>query len=222
MVYLIGEPEKLAIGESLGIVAFISLSGFVPYAWKNQVHWRSILFFGLPGIGGTWLGAWLSQFISGKLQLIIFGVVMVVAAAMMFLKKQQLEDKSKKQKHAFWKIILEGLFVGVLTGTVGVGGGFLIVPALVLFGGLSMYLAVGTSLGLITMNSIIGLISYVDILGEMEIYIDWKLVIIFGLIGTLGAYTGKVAASWVPQKMLRKIFAFFLIAMGGYMMYSNF
>lgn len=222
LVYLIGEPEKLAIGESLGIVAIISLSGFIPYAWKNQVHWRSILFFGLPGIAGTWLGAWLSQFISGKLQLIIFGVVMVVAAAMMFLKKQQLEDKSKKQKHAFWKIILEGLFVGVLTGMVGVGGGFLIVPALVLLGGLSMYLAVGTSLGLITMNSVIGLASYVDILGDMEMYIDWKLVIIFGLIGTLGAYSGKVAASWVPQQMLRKIFAFFLIAMGGYMVYSNF
>jgi len=222
LVYLIGEPEKLAIGESLGIVAIISLSGFIPYTWKNQVHWRSILFFGLPGIGGTWLGAWLSQFISGKLQLIIFGVVMVAAAAMMFLKKQQLEDKSKKQKHAFWKIILEGLFVGVLTGMVGVGGGFLIVPALVLLGGLSMYLAVGTSLGLITMNSVIGLVSYVGILGDMEMYIDWKLVIIFGLIGTLGAYSGKIAASWVPQQTLRKVFAFFLIAMGGYMMYSNF
>ena len=221
LVYLVGEPEKLAIGESLGIVAIISLSGFIPYAWKNQVHWRSIFFFGLPGIGGTWIGAWSSQFISGQLQLTVFGIVMVVAAVMMFLKKKSLEDSSKRSKHAFWKIILEGLFVGVLTGMVGVGGGFLIVPALVLLGGLSMYLAVGTSLGLITMNSVIGFISYVSILGEMDVYIDWMLVLVFGLIGTLGAYSGKIAATWVPQQTLRKVFAIFLVAMGGYMMYAN-
>jgi len=221
LVYLIGEPEKLAIGESLGIVALISLSGFIPYAWKNQVHWRSILFFGIPGIGGTWLGAWLSQFISGKVQLIIFGVVMLVAALLMFLKKRTPQLKQSKKKHAFWKIILEGSFVGILTGTVGIGGGFLIVPALVLLGGLSMYLAVGTSLGLISINSIVGLLSYTDILADLDMHMNWSLIGIFGLIGTLGAYTGKTVGRKFPQEQLRKIFAVFLVGMGIYMMYAN-
>jgi len=222
LVYLIGEPEKLAIGESLGIVALISLSGFIPYMWKNQVHWRSIFFFGVPGIGGTWLGAWMSQFISGKTQLVIFGVVMLVAAVLMLFKGKAMSKQDRPKKHAFWKIILEGLFVGILTGTVGIGGGFLIVPALVLLGGLSMYLAVGTSLGLITINSIVGLISYADILAGMNMQMNWSLIGIFGLIGTLGAYSGKTVGSRFPQKKLRKIFAFFLLAMGTYMMYTNF
>lgn len=224
LVYLIDEPEKLAIGESLGIVALISLSGFIPYVWKNQVHWRSIFFFGVPGIGGTWLGAWMSQFISGKAQLIIFSVVMLVAAILMLFKEKAM-GKGKQgppQKHAIWKIILEGLFVGILTGTIGIGGGFLIVPALVLLGGLSMYLAVGTSLGLITINSLVGLISYTDILAGMNMQMNWSLIGIFGLIGTLGAYSGKTVGSRFPQKKLRKIFAIFLLAMGTYMMTTNF
>ena len=221
LVYLIGEPEKLAIGESLGIVALISLSGFIPYMWKNQVHWRSIFFFGIPGIGGTWLGAWMSQFISGKVQLLIFGIVMLVAAVLMLFKEKALGKKGPPEKHAFWKIILEGLFVGILTGTVGIGGGFLIVPALVLFGGLSMYLAVGTSLGLITINSVVGLISYADILAGMNMQMNWSLIGIFGLIGTLGAYSGKTVGARFPQEKLRKIFAIFLLGMGIYMMVVN-
>ena len=163
----------------------------------------------------------MSQFISGKVQLLIFGIVMLVAAVLMLFKEKALGKKGPAEKHAFWKIILEGLFVGILTGTVGIGGGFLIVPALVLLGGLSMYLAVGTSLGLITINSIVGLISYADILAGMNMQMNWSLIGIFGLIGTLGAYSGKTVGARFPQKKLRKIFAIFLLGMGIYMMVVN-
>ena len=221
LVYLIGEPEKLAIGESLGIVAFISLAGFIPYALKKQVHWRSIIFFGLPGMGGTYLGAWVSQFVSGRFQLLLFAVVMLVAAVLMLRDSKEIDPDPRPGGHAFWKIILEGLGVGILTGLVGVGGGFLIVPALVLMGGLSMYLAVGTSLGIIAMKSFSGLYGYIDVLSTLDMAMNWKLIAVFSVIGAAGSLAGKTLGSYLPQAQLKKVFALFLVVMGAYMIYMN-
>ena len=135
LIYLVGEQEKVAIAESLGIVGSISLAGFVPYAFKKQVHWRSVILFGIPGMAGTYGGAMIAGYVSGTFQLLLFAGVMVVAAVMMFRDKKQLQESGDIDiQHAWWKIVLEGLAVGILTGLVGVGGGFLIVPALVLLG----------------------------------------------------------------------------------------
>lgn len=166
LIYLAGEQEKVAIAESLGIVGAISLAGFIPYALQNQVHWRSVILFGLPGMAGTYGGAMIAGFVSGTFQLLLFAFVMVLAAGMMFLDKEKpTGPKGNVQiSHASWKIILEGLAVGVLTGLVGVGGGFLIVPALILLGGLPMSLAVGTSLIIIALKSFSGFFKYMDVL----------------------------------------------------------
>lgn len=221
LIYLAGEQEKAAIAESLGIVGTISLAGFIPYALKKQVHWRSVILFGLPGMAGTYGGAAIAAYVSGSFQLILFSVVMLLAAILMFSKSGMVKSPEGKKQHEWWKIVLEGLAVGVVTGLVGVGGGFLIVPALILLGGLSMNLAVGTSLIIIALKSFSGFYKYLDVLAELDIAINWEIIYIFSLIGAVGSLIGKAIGDKVSNEKLQRIFAIFLIVMGGYILYMN-
>ena len=127
LIYLVGEPEKVAIAESLGIVATISLVGAI-HAIRKEVDWKSVFYFGIPGMVGTYGGAALSVFLTGGMQLMIFTTVMLLAAIMMTRKPKNLQAKDKQSP--IWLLATEGLVVGVVTGLVGVGGGFLIIPAL--------------------------------------------------------------------------------------------
>ncbi len=220
LLYLVGEPEKLAIAESLGIVAAISFVGAIPYAIKKEIHWKSLIFFGIPGMAGTYGGAAISKYLSGTTQLLIFAGVMLLAAVMMIRDRKE-PDPEKKIKISKWLLIVEGLAVGVLTGLVGVGGGFLIIPALVLMGGLSMRLAVGTSLLIITLKSTMGLIKYMDVLAEQNLFINWDLVAVFAAIGAVGSFVGNKVGAKISQKNLKKGFGYFLVLMGVYIIYSS-
>ena len=220
LLYLVGEPEKLAIAESLGIVAAISFVGAIPYAIKKEIHWKSLIFFGIPGMAGTYGGAAISKYLSGTTQLLIFAGVMLLAAVMMIRDRKE-PDPEKKIKISKWLLIVEGLAVGVLTGLVGVGGGFLIIPALVLMGGLSMRLAVGTSLLIITLKSTMGLIKYMDVLAEQNLFINWDLVAVFAAIGAVGSFVGNKVGTKISQKNLKKGFGYFLVLMGVYIIYSS-
>lgn len=218
LVYLAGEPEKLAIAESLAIVGAISLFGALPHALKRRIDWRSVLYFGLPGILGTTLGASLSVFLSGAVQLLLFAVVMLLAAAMMFRPAAPGEGSAGRPRSRLLTS-LEGLGVGVLTGLVGVGGGFLIVPALVLLGGLPMGLAVGTSLAIITLNSASGFLRHLSLLSGPELH--WPLILGFAGIGILGSWLGTRLGRRVSGAGLRRGFAAFLVLMGGYVLATN-
>jgi uncharacterized membrane protein YfcA len=222
LIYLAGESEKVAIAESLGIVGAISFAGFIPYALKQQVHWRSVILFGLPGMAGTYGGAMAAEFVSGTFQLLLFAVVMFAAAVMMFRDKKHLKAADNIEiSHAWWKIVLEGLAVGVLTGLVGVGGGFLIVPALVLLGGLPMGLAVGTSLLIIALKSFSGFYKYLDVLDGLNLSVNWELVLVFSLIGAAGSLIGNKVAGKISNERLKKGFAGFLVLMGAYIIFMN-
>ncbi len=219
LVYLVGEPNKLAIAESLGIVTLISLVGAMPFAYRGQVDWRSVGLFGAPGMAGAYLGAYLSKFMPGTLQLAIFAAVMLLAAMMMF--RRTVPGSREDGVRVYWKVMLDGLGVGVLTGLVGVGGGFLIVPALVLLGGLPMHLAIGTSLCIIALKSISGFVKYIDVLGEAGLSIHWDLVLIFSLIGIVGSFVGGRIGAYVPQARLKRGFAVFLVLMGVIILGQN-
>lgn len=207
LVYVLGEPDKVAIAESLAIVCGISLLASLPHAARGRVHLRSVLFFGLPGMAGTWTGAWLARPVPGAFQLAVFALVMLAAAVAMLRRRPVPLDAPPRR--AFWKIALEGLGVGAMTGFAGVGGGFLIVPALVLLGGLPMGRAVGTSLVVIAMNSASGFYKYLDVLPESP---DWKLIGVFVGLGGLGALLGSFLGTRVPQDRLRRAFGFLLLA----------
>jgi uncharacterized protein len=216
LVYLVQEPQKLAIAESLAIVGGISLIGALPYLFKKQIHWKSVLWFGVPGVAGTYLGAYFSQWLSGGVQLLLFALIMLVAAYTMWRAK---DPKTEGKTHPHWQIVLEGLVVGIVTGLVGVGGGFLIIPALVLLGGLPMRLAVGTSLLIISLKSFVGFYKYVHVLSEYQI--NWSLIGLFVGLGIAGSLAGSYLSQKVPQRVLRKLFAAVLIVLGIFILYQN-
>lgn len=217
LVYLAHEPDKVAIAESLAIVGAIAAVGALPYAKQKLVDWHSVLYFGVPGIIGTYGGAALSKWIPGAIQLALFAVVMILAAGLM-IRGKNVDDSAERVRQPLWLIAAEGLFVGVLTGLVGVGGGFLIVPALVLLGGLSMRLAVGTSLLIIAAKSAAGFYKYTDVLAEAGQAVDWTLIGIFAVIGIVGSFVGNALSQRVPQAQLKRGFALFLVVMGGFIL----
>lgn len=224
LVYLVGEESKLAIAESLAIVGSISLFGAIPYALKGQVNWQKVLLFGLPGMLGTYLGSALSQHLSGVMQLTLFAVVMLLSATLMFrspLKKVGTQVSPVPQQRSPLKTASEGLGVGVLTGLVGVGGGFLIVPALVLLGGLPMSLAVGTSLLIITLNSFTGFFKHLHLLHGSGETLHWPLIVMFAVIGIIGSFVGSRVGQRVSNESLRRGFAVFLVVMGLYVLGTN-
>lgn len=214
LVYLVGEAPKQAIAESLLIVGAIALLGALPYALRGLVDWRNVLLFGLPGMAGTYLGAWLSRFVSGEVQLLVFALVMLLAAYFM-ARPAPVRPEGQGGRKA-WKIVLDGISVGALTGFVGVGGGFLIVPALVLLGGLPIHLAIGTSLLVIALKSFAGFYKYLHLLPEYGLAVNYAVAGLFVLVGTLGSFLGGRLAVRLPQEGLRRGFALFLVVMGAF------
>lgn len=219
LVYLLGHGDKVAIAESLAIVGAIAFVGMMPYARKHQVDWHSVAYFGIPGMGGAYVGAWLAKFVPGPVQLVLFAVVMLLAAVVMFRRTSAEagpddNTEAPHERQAVWKIVLEGLGVGAVTGLVGVGGGFLIVPALVVLGGLPMRLAVGTSLVVISLKSFSGFVKYLGVLDSIGIAVDWETIAVFTVVGIIGTLIGNLVNQHINQGTLKRGFAGFLVVMG--------
>ena len=174
------------------------------------------MLFGVPGMVGTYAGAWVAGFVPGFVQLFVFAGVMVLAAVQMWRrasgsKKSPAGDSTVPRSK--WKISGDGLAVGALTGFVGVGGGFLIVPALVLLGGLDMRRAVGTSLVIIALKSAAGFWKYFDVLGDGGADFAWGVIGVFVACGAVGSFVGSSLGGRLNQRALQRGFAVFLGAM---------
>ncbi len=223
LVYILGQDEKIAIASSLAIVGLISLFGSVPYVRDKIPDWRMVGLFGIPGICGTYVGAWASVLVSGEVQLMIFALVMLIAAWFMIRSALLVPVAEERPGTAFkprplW-VVIEGLFVGALTGFVGVGGGFLIVPALVLMGGLTMHCAIATSLIIIAMKSAVGFVKYVELLSFSAI--DPVIVGLFSLMGIAGCVLGGAIAPRLSQGRLKQGFGVVLLVMGVLILYRT-
>jgi uncharacterized membrane protein YfcA len=120
-----------------------------------------------------------------------------------------------------WKIAVDGLMVGIITGLVGVGGGFLIVPALVLLGGVAIHRAVATSLVIIALKSYSGFYKYIDVLDEQNLQLDWPTLLLVTALGIAGSFVGARVARQMPQQKLKQGFGLFLIVMGVYILFRT-
>ena len=216
-VYVLEMEAKTAIALSLAVVGTASLVGSFGHLRRGNVDIKMALIFGSVAMVGTFLGAKLSIYLTAVVQLLLFAVVMLIAAAFMFKeKKQNLEvDKSSSNLDLLW-IVLEGLGVGILTGIVGVGGGFMIVPALVLLGNVTMKKAVGTSLLVIAMKSFSGFYGYMGI-----VEIPWNFLLSFTFVTILGILVGPFLIDFISDKVLKKSFALFLVLMSFFIIYQN-
>lgn len=233
LVYVVGHSPKAAISESLAIVGIISLVAAIPYAWKRRVDWASVFWFGLPGIGGTIVGAWLGGHAADAMQLGVLALVLLVTAAFMIrgivvnrpvdpdaASEAETVAGSKSHRGFFGqaKKMVEGSAVGILTGFVGVGGGFMIVPALAILGGLSMQMAIGTSLVIIFLKSAAGFAKYQQQMLDSDISIDMYTIALFAGLGIVTSLMGQQINSRLNQRILNLVFTIFLVITGSFVL----
>ncbi len=234
LVYVMGVPTKSAIAMSLAIVGVVSVVGIMPHWRQGNVNIKTAALFAPPAMVGAYLGARIAilPVITPTFQLIFFAVMMLVAAFFMIRKSAAPASKESQDMLAKAsaapnlpspnhhtglprKLIIpaEGLGVGVLTGFIGIGGGFMIIPALVLLGGTPMKEAIGTSLVIIAFKSITGFAGY---LGQVPL--DIPLMVIFTAIASVGMVLGAYLTKHVDAKQLEKGFGYFVIAVAIFML----
>ncbi|CCF85681.1 conserved membrane hypothetical protein [Nitrolancea hollandica Lb] len=218
-VYVLGMDAKPAIAMSLAVVGTTSLFGAVRHWRIGNIQPRLALMFGGIAMAGTYLGTHLAAFVSGTVQLVLFAVVMLGAAVLMLRNKQPAPAQSPESANSANQIGLvaaSGIAVGILTGLVGVGGGFLIVPALVLFAKLPMKQAVGTSLVVIAMTAASGFVGYLG-----HVAIDWGMLVAFTLVAILATVAGTFLVRYISPYALRRSFAVLLLVMSVVILYQN-
>lgn len=229
LVYLAGVDPVLATGYSLFVVGSTALVGGVQNFFRDRVDLRTALVFGLPSIAAVYATrAWIMPRIpetidlfdafdltKGMFLLLVFAGLMVITSVSMISGKRdeltELEEPAKKHNHLL--ILLEGVGVGMLTGLVGAGGGFLIIPALVLFAGLKMKTAVGTSLLIIAAKSLIGFTGDIQTGSPIE----WGFLLGFTAFSIAGIFLGMWLGRFFDGRKLKKGFGWFVLLMGIYM-----
>ncbi len=216
LVYVAGFEAKEAIAASLFVVGVTSAVSVLSHAGGGRVMWRTGLIFGAAGMAGAFVGGLLGGHIPGQLLLIAFAVMMVATSiAMLRGRKRKTDDGAAPVKHELplGRVLLDGAVVGLVTGLVGAGGGFLVVPALALLGGLPMSVAVGTSLVVIAMKSFAGLAGYLT-----TVQLDWGITLGVTAAAIVGTLIGSKLAGRIPEAALRKAFGWFVLAMGTFVL----
>lgn len=222
LLYLLQVEPKAAIAMSLGVVAITATITAVDNWRRGAVDLRVALIFGGFGMVGTFAGARLGVYTPVAIQLGLFALVMYAAAYKMLRSKKAApvpaggDASAAAPTHRIAHIAAHGLVVGVLTGLVGVGGGFLIVPALVLLSGIPMKRAVGTSLAIVAAKSYAGFAGYVT-----AVPINYALMGSFTAVTVAGSFAGTHLAHKVSAEALKRSFAVFLLLVATYILYKT-
>lgn len=228
LVYLSGVDAVTSTSYSLFVVGLAALVGSGNYFRKGLVSVKTAVIFGIPSLIAVYstrkfvvpaipdevftLGSFMVT--KNILLMVIFALLMIAASySMITNKRDELQDAEGPQKFNYPLIIVEGLAVGFLTGLVGAGGGFLIIPALVILSKLPMKMAVGTSLLIIAVKSLIGFT------GDFgNIVIDWQFLLIFSAIAVAGIFVGSYLSNFISGKKLKPAFGWFVLIMGIYIL----
>jgi uncharacterized protein len=206
LVYVAHVPPANAIGMSLVVVGATSFVGVLLHRRLGNVAVRPMLLFALTGTAGSFLGSTGTHLLSRKALMLLFSGIMLIVGRTMWHGAGR--NARKAQYYGTPQCLLAGFFVGLLTGFLGVGGGFLIVPALIIFAGLETRLAAGTSLGIISCNCVTGL------LGQLRfIQIDWFLLSGFLTFALTGMLAGAKLSGGVSEYRLRRILAITIVVL---------
>lgn len=225
LVYLFAIDAVLATAYSLFIVGLTSFVGSFSHIQQKNVDFQTALVFGVPSIIAVFITRLylvplipneiiqINSFVLTKplALLLLFAIIMLLASYSMIRKtKEKLDTENDKIEYNYPLILLEGSIVGIITGLVGAGGGFLIIPALVLLAKLPMKQAIGTSLLIIAAKSLIGFLG--DVGGEVNI--DWNFLFVFSSIAVGGILAGSYLSKFVSDQKLKPIFGWFVLFMG--------
>lgn len=222
--YLFHIDAITATAFSLFVVGITSSVGSVGFIRQKQVNFRTALWFGLPSVLGILFSRrvivphlppyiihrWGITLTKEMFMLILFAVLMVISALKM-IHKNERPRLPRENSNNYTLLVSQGLLVGLVTGFIGAGGGFLIVPALVMLLGLNMREAVATSLFIISINSLIGFFSSID-----KIEVDWPFLLSFSALSVAGILIGVSLSKKIDGKKLKPMFGWFVLAMGIY------
>ena len=216
LVYLIGQTPQVAVTTSLAIVGANSALGAFFHRSQGTLNWRVALIFGGTGMIFSYLAAGLSKQFSPNVLMVAFSALMLIVGIVLVRQKPTPQRLEQKDDLKLWKVLVGGISVGLLTGILGVGGGFLIVPALVMLVGMPMHQAVGTSLVVITMNSLSGFLGHLT-----GMTLDIPVILIFIAAGVIGTFAGSRLGKHLDATLLRKAFALFVIGLALFLLYDN-
>jgi uncharacterized membrane protein YfcA len=216
LVYLLGVDAHDAVTMSLAVVGATSLLGTYLHWRRGNVAFSSAWIFGGAGVVGALLGSPLTRLVSPEALLMMFGLLMLAVAVTMLWRRKHTAEPSGHQPHIV-KAVLAGLGVGVLTGFLGVGGGFLIVPALILFGGLDMKKAIGTSLFVIFLNCVAGLVGHMS-----QEFLNWGLTAAVMGLAVTGAIVGTILSHRLAAHHLQRMFAVLVLAVSLFLIAKNY
>lgn len=223
LVYLFAISPTIAISYSLFIVGFTSLVGSFNYYRKGLVNFKTVLLFGSSSITTVFIARkFIIPFLpdvffrigSFKVThslfvMIVFAILMLAASVSMIRSRKIVAEKQTNEKP--WMLVIYGVLIGLVTGFLGAGGGFLLIPALVILMKLPMKEAIGTSLLIIALNSLIG---FIGDIGRHAI--DWKFITIVSAIAIAGIFVGSYFNQKVDSEKLKKGFGWFVLVMGIY------
>lgn len=223
LVYVMGVEAKTAIAMTLVIVGTVSFLGAIPHARRGNISLKTTLIFGSATTIGAYGGARIATlpFVSSTFQLTLFALAMLTAAILMIRRSHREESQAELAvqpicKYCWLWLPTEGIAVGMLTGLVGIGGGFAIVPALVLLAKIPIKKAIGSSLLIIGVNGVAGFLGY---LGKVDF--NWSLTITFTFLAGLGTVLGSYLSQYVEAKNLQKGFGYFLLGVAAFVLFQN-
>lgn len=206
LVYLLGYEPHAAAAGSLVVVGSSALVSLIPHARAGQVRWREGAAFGGLGTIGALAGSRLATLVAPELLMVLLAVLLLVVAAVMLRDTATTGTPSEDRPRRRWLLVLAATVCGLLTGFFGVGGGFLVVPALLLVMGVGMRSAVGTSLLVIVINAAVGGLGRIGQSFEM----DWWPVLAFAAASMIGGLLGARLSRRVRPEVLRRLFALLL------------
>jgi uncharacterized membrane protein YfcA len=225
LVYLFHIDAVSATAYSLFIVGLTSLVGSVSHMRMGNIHWKTAVVFGIPSIAAVFFTRLMimpaipeviftvgSHNVTKPLFLLILFAVLMLAASLSMILKTKERAAVGAVKFNYLLILAEGLVVGMITGLVGAGGGFLIIPALVMLANLPMKQAVGTSLIIIAAKSLIGFLGDVG----TDAVINWNFLLVFSSIAIAGIIAGSLLSKRISEKKLKPAFGWFVLVMGIY------
>ncbi|MGQ0734271.1 MAG: sulfite exporter TauE/SafE family protein [Acidobacteriota bacterium] len=222
LVYALGFAPKQAIATSLVVVGVTSMVGTAVHWRRGTIEVRPAALIGGVATAGSFAGARAAVWVSGAVQLTILAVVMLLAAGSMLHGGRTISPEPPAEGSpsfalgSFMELSAIAIGIGALTGLVGIGGGFLFVPALVLVGGLPMRQATGTSLLVISMNAVAGFAGY---FGRVDI--PWSVVSWFGLAAIVGVVARVRLAGRIPERGLQQSFGVFLVVVAAFILLGN-
>lgn len=216
LVYLVGQTPQAAVTTSLAIVGANSVLGAYFHRSQGTLNWRVALMFGGTGTLVSYYAAGLSKHFSPEMLMVAFALLMLAVGVILVRRRSIRGPLTQDAPLNTWKVIVGGAAVGLLTGILGVGGGFLIVPALVMLVGMPMHHAVGTSLVVIAMNSAAGFLGHLN-----GMTLDVSLIVIFIAAGLAGTYAGSRLSHRLNAELLRRAFAVFVIALALFLLWDN-